>query len=87
MGKETSSTLVKDLEENSSSLENLVEDFGKMTIRDGLQVRCFYETRTTQILNAVLPRVFTNFINFTESVVSFQIYLQTVLFADDHEAR
>jgi hypothetical protein len=75
MGKETSSTLVKDLEENSSSLENLVEDFGKMTIRDGLKVRCFYETRTTQILNAVLPRGFINFINFPEGVVSFQIYL------------
>jgi hypothetical protein len=41
MGKETSSTLVKDLEENSSSLESLVEDFGKMAIRDGLKVRCF----------------------------------------------
>jgi len=75
MGKETSSTLVEDLEENSSSLENLVEDFGKMTIRDGLNVRCFYETRTTQILNAVLPRGVTKFMNFTERVVSFQIYL------------
>jgi hypothetical protein len=54
--KETSSTLVKDLEENSSSLENLVADFGKITIRGELKVRCFYETRETQILNTVLDR-------------------------------
>jgi hypothetical protein len=75
MGKETSSTLVEDLEENSSSLENLVEDFGKMTIRDGLKVRCFYETQTTQILNAVLPKRVASLMKFTERVVSFQIYL------------
>ena len=75
MGKETSSTLVEDLEENSSSLEKLVEDFGEMTIRDGLKVRCFYETRTSQVLNAVLHRGVTKFMKFTERVVSFQIYL------------
>jgi hypothetical protein len=86
MGKETSSTLVKDLEENSSSLENLVEDFGKMTIRDGLEVRCFYETQNTQILNAVLNRALAKLMKFTERVVSFQISLQAVLFVDNHEA-
>ena len=75
MGKETSSTLIEDLEENSSSLENLVEDFGKMTIRDELKVRCFYETRTTQILNALLPRGVAKFIKSTERVVSCQLSL------------
>jgi hypothetical protein len=83
MGKESSSTLIKDLEENSSSLENLVEDFGKMTIRDGLQIRCFYETRTTQILNAVLPRQISSLMPFTEQIVSSRMLPSVFLLTDD----
>ncbi|OCL09319.1 hypothetical protein AOQ84DRAFT_404825 [Glonium stellatum] len=54
---ESSETLLKDLEEDSSRLESLVADFGKLTIRNreqqGMEIRCFYETRTTKVSNAV----------------------------------
>ena len=55
--QESSITLLSDLEANSSRLESLVADFGKLTIRSGMQkgmeIRCFYETRKTQVLNAI----------------------------------
>ena len=60
MGKDPSATLIKDLDESSSTLEALVEEFGKMTVRERLQIRCFYETRPTQISNAVLSRPIAN---------------------------
>ncbi|EPE31353.1 alpha/beta-Hydrolase [Glarea lozoyensis ATCC 20868] len=53
---EPSTTLLEDLGENSSNLESIVEAFGKSTIKHEIEIRCFYETRTTQILNAVLRR-------------------------------
>lgn len=53
MNKEISDTLLKGLEENSSSLDNVVHDFTKMVNLQKLQIKCFYETRETQIGNAV----------------------------------
>lgn len=54
---ESSCTLLHDLKENSSRLENLVVEFGKLTVRSrtqaGIEIRCFYETRQTQISNAI----------------------------------
>ena len=50
-------TLLDDLKANSSRLENLVAEFGKLTVRNrmqaGIEIRCFYETRKTQLLNAI----------------------------------
>ncbi|OBU00767.2 hypothetical protein VE01_01233 [Pseudogymnoascus verrucosus] len=55
--QESSDTLLDDLKENSSRLENLVAEFGKLTVRSrtqaGIEVRCFYETRKTQVSNAI----------------------------------
>lgn len=55
--QESSTTLLSDLEENSSRLESLVADFAKLTIRNraqkGMEIRCFYETRKTQMLNSI----------------------------------
>ncbi|KAM3077065.1 hypothetical protein ACMFMF_004980 [Clarireedia jacksonii] len=57
LSKESSCTLLKDLEANSSRLESLVADFGKLTVpsqtQAGIEIRCFYETRKTQLLNAI----------------------------------
>lgn len=54
---ESSSTLLKQLETNSSSLEKLVAEFGKLTVQTptqaGMEIRCFFETRATQVLNSI----------------------------------
>ena len=49
MGKETSTTLLKALEEKDITLTNMVHDFAEIAIRQKIQIRCFYETRETQI--------------------------------------
>jgi hypothetical protein len=53
----SSNTLIEDLQKNSSRLETLLDEFGVLTkqgrTRKGIEVRCFYETRTTQVWNAV----------------------------------
>ena len=69
LGQQPSTTLIKDLAETASTLQGLVEDFGKMTIRIGLKIRCFYETRPTQILNAVLNKNIAKTF-FTDKLVS-----------------
>lgn len=55
--QESSNTLIDDLKLNSSRLENLVSEFGKLTMRSqtqaGIEIRCFYETRKTQVVNAI----------------------------------
>ena len=49
MGKETSTNLLKALEEKDVTLNNMIHDFAEIAIRKKLQIRCFYETRETQI--------------------------------------
>jgi hypothetical protein len=68
---ESSTTLIEDLAANSSNLESLVEDFGKLTIKYGLEIRCFYETRKTQILKSVLSSHFKRLATFVEILVGF----------------
>jgi hypothetical protein len=55
--QESSSTLLDDLEANSSRLEDMVAKFGKLTVpgrtQRGMEIRCFYETRKTQVFNAI----------------------------------
>ena len=51
MHRETSETLLQDLRENANSLDNMVYNFAMMTIENNLQIRCFYETRKTQVAN------------------------------------
>ena len=53
MGKETSETFLRVLEEKESSLDSIVQDFADTSIMHGLRLRCFYETRETRIANAV----------------------------------
>jgi hypothetical protein len=54
---ESSSTLLRQLETNSSTLEQLVAEFGRLTKQTqkqaGLEIRCFFETRKTQLLNSI----------------------------------
>ena len=56
MGKETSKDLLRTLEDSGSGLDTVVHDFTEMANRRNLQIRCFFETRETQIANAVVKR-------------------------------
>ncbi|KAH6705268.1 hypothetical protein BKA61DRAFT_492791, partial [Leptodontidium sp. MPI-SDFR-AT-0119] len=55
--QESSCTLLDDLKANSSRLENLMAEFGKLTVQSpiqaGMEIRCFYETRKTQVFNSI----------------------------------
>ena len=55
--QESSCTLLDDLKANSSRLENMLAEFGKLTVQSrmqaGMEIRCFYETRKTQVFNAI----------------------------------
>ncbi|PVH69560.1 hypothetical protein DL98DRAFT_361351, partial [Cadophora sp. DSE1049] len=51
--QESSGTLLADLKENSSRLETLTAEFGKLTVQNRMEIRCFYETRKTQVFNAI----------------------------------
>jgi len=55
--QESSCTLLDDLKANSSRLETLVAEFGRLTVQSrmqaGMEIRCFYETRTSQVFNAI----------------------------------
>lgn len=55
--EESSSMLLDDLKANSSRLEILVAEFGKLTVQSriqaGMEIRCFYETRKTQVFNSI----------------------------------
>lgn len=79
---ETSTSLLKDLGENSSLLEQLVEDFGITTVKYEMEIRCFFETRKTQIPNAVLNRKLSNQIEPGLHIVRFETALQTVALAN-----
>lgn len=57
MGKETSGSLLQSLKSEASSLDTLIHDFSKMAIAHNFQIRCFYETRRTQIVNALSRRI------------------------------
>ena len=72
MGKETSKTILEDLKCGAGSLKNAIDDFAKMTILYGLQVRCFYETRQTQVASVVLPRWIASSIPNTHYIVSLE---------------
>lgn len=53
----SSSTILSQLEANSSTLDTLVAEFGKLTkatpTQAGIEIHCFYETLPTQVCNAV----------------------------------
>ncbi len=74
MALEVSDTLIKDLYQSSGVLRNLIRRSGAMAIKSELQlnITCFYETRKTEILNAVLSRSVTQiFSGYTQEIVSF----------------
>ena len=77
MGKETSRTLLKDLEEKGSTLDTVIHDFAEIAIRYELQIRCFYETRETQPLNAVTNKLIAGL--FSKIKVGFIIVLMLSL--------
>jgi hypothetical protein len=60
-GKEVSDVLYKDLDANTGVLSELINSFslcanGKWRPWYRIPMCCFYETKRTQILNAVLPK-------------------------------
>lgn len=61
MGKETSDTVLQSLKNESSGLDTLVHDFSKLAIglakADSFQIRCFYETRASQIANVLSRQI------------------------------
>lgn len=61
MGKETSQTLIKGLQENENNLNNMIQDFAEVANQNQFEIRCFYETRKTRIANAVAPRWIASF--------------------------
>lgn len=67
MQRETSQTLLEGLRENANSLDNMVHEFAMMTIENKLQIRCFYETRKTQVANFV-SRTIAKFFGITKVV-------------------
>ena len=69
MGKETSRTLLKSLEDKAIALDTVIQDFAEIAIRHELQIRCFYETRETQPLNAITNRWIASL--FPKSKVGF----------------
>ena len=77
MNKETSDTLLQSLREKTSSLDTLVHEFSKLALRlaiaHNFQIRCFYETRRTQIVTAVLRRQLARFFPIPEVEVRFTI--------------
>ncbi|MCJ1251264.1 hypothetical protein MMC30_008495 [Trapelia coarctata] len=74
-GHEVSDTLITDLNQNSTVLRNLIQGFSAKAIKGELQlsITCFYETRKTEVLNAVLPRSVTQFFpNFIQEILVSQ---------------
>lgn len=75
-GHEVSDSLIADLNENSTVLRNLIQRFSTMALRPELRldITCFYETRKTEVLNAVLPRSVTQlFPKSTQEIVCFPL--------------
>ena len=56
VGKEISDTLLMELEDRNDMLGHVIQEFAKMARLCKLEIRCFYETRRTQVLNAVTKR-------------------------------
>lgn len=56
LGKDSSPSLVKDLSEKSENLRNLTGNFAEIAVNNSLRIHCFYETRKSTILRAILPR-------------------------------
>lgn len=77
MNRETSDALLQSLREKTSSLDTLVHEFSKLAIKlavaHNFQIRCFYETRRTRIVTAVLRRQLARFFPFPEVEVCFTI--------------
>ena len=73
MGKETSTTLLKSLRDKAGSLDVLIHDFAMIAIKHELQIRCFYETRTTQIVNALSRRIASIFPSWEVRVYSIMV--------------
>lgn len=78
---EASTALLRGLEEDSDYLANLVENFGMMTVKYRFEIRCFFETRKTQILNAVLNRTLSALVTFTNYIVRFITVLDIIALA------
>ena len=53
-GKETSSTLLRRLEDQDPYLESVVQGFASLAIARSIPVHCFYETRETRFAKAML---------------------------------
>ena len=56
VGKETSDTLLKELEDRNDMLGHVIQEFAKIARLCKLEIRCFYETRRTHVLNAIAKR-------------------------------
>ena len=56
VGKETIDTLLKKPEDRNDMLGDAIQDFANMARLCKLEIRCFYETRRTQVLNAIAKR-------------------------------
>ena len=55
-GKETSTTILQSPQSSESSLDAAIQVFAKQTMSRQIRVHCFYETRGTNVANAVFPR-------------------------------
>ncbi len=65
MGEQVSDTLIKDLDVKTGSLKTLVQRFSETANEKWLQlpIHCFYETKTTEVLRAVVSRGSASFLS------------------------
>jgi hypothetical protein len=75
MGEQTSNQLVQDLEQKHDFVRQRVHKFTQIANDDSvrLPLRCFYETRKTQMLSRVLPRPWVAGLSprFTQKIVRY----------------
>lgn len=70
LGKDSSPLLIRDLTENSEKLYNLKEAFAGIALNNSLKIHCFYETKKTTLLKAILPGIFAKIIPGSKAIVS-----------------
>lgn len=70
MGEKTSVALIKDLDDGTGVLNDLVDDFARSANTKGyrLPMHCFFETKATNLSKKVLPKLLVNYLKVEEFV-------------------
>jgi hypothetical protein len=79
MGEKTSELVIKDLDQRTGVLNDLVQDFARSARMSHLPIHCFFETRTTNLSKKVLPKSLSKYLK-GKDVVSYKGLLSIMLF-------